>query len=147
MAYTVDAMISVLQKVNALPHDRVLSYKSVLAMFNTQDERDCYLVAKRHEYVKPDIGGNLWGGLTPAGQAKLDGLINAKKHETQQDNLHDQQIRLIDIEAEKLQTEIEDLKINRRRDQREFWTLIIAGAAFVVSIVAVYISVVALIAR
>jgi len=129
-------MISVLQKIEFLFQTGKISLKSIKAEIEGDDEIACFKMAV-NRYFLVDIGGNLISGLTDAGQKELHRLLTIKKTMARQDQQYDLQVRIADIEAQ-------NLIINRRRDQREFWTFIISIISLGVAIGSLVVSFIAL---
>jgi hypothetical protein len=144
MAYTPDAMMSILQKVDTSFQTGITSYKLIKPTFSNIDEFDCYQIARSYKYFLTDISKNLLSGLTVAGRNELNKLTRIKKAEDRQDWRDAMQARVTDIEAE-------NYKINHQRNHREWWlfffngiSLLMSFASLCVSIVAVYIAILAL---
>ena len=134
---TDDAMISVLQKAEELAGQRK-SFDALKDSLEGKDEIDCYNNAYSKQYVKHSNTNGLV--FTTTGQTELAKLIKVKKEEKRQEERDSIHARIADIE-------VENHKINRRRDQREFWTFVIAIVSLFVSIlsllssgIAVYVS-------
>jgi len=112
------------------------SFKSIQSVIEGNDEIACFKMANKH-YFQLDISGNLLGGLTNAGQKELHRLLTIKGTMERQDQQYAIQAQIADIETK-------NHEINKRRDQREFWTFVIAIVSLGVAIGSLIFSIIAL---
>ena len=116
MTYTVDAMISVLQKAENVTKER--------QAFRTEsaDELDCYHIAHTKKYFQTDISKKVYG-ILPSGLTELARLIKIRDRDKREQETYKREVERHAREKVKLGIDITALVIS-------IISLIIAGGTF-----------------
>ena len=87
MAYTTDAMISVLQKVYAVTLDKKPSGTFYPIQYDNNDENHCFVIAQHANYFTADHNSCIQV-MHPTGLIELARLIEAKEQKAREEQLY-----------------------------------------------------------